>query len=134
LFLRAYGKGAQIYTCPETEDPAPFAVLRTEKGDKGELFAIHYGGPIWEASDGSVFVGDTSRQHSMPSPDASSIPWLLIPAKTTKGSGLMSRVTYIQRVRTQGGLALAGSCVDQLSGAQFLIAYAAEYLFYVAAG
>jgi hypothetical protein len=60
------------------------------------------------------------------------VPWLLIPAKATKGSGIMSRVTYIQRVRTQGGQAPSGRCIEQSNGQQFLIAYAAEYRFYVA--
>jgi uncharacterized protein DUF3455 len=132
LFLRTYGRGAQIYTCPETWDPAPFAVLHTNGWDKGEIFAVHYGGPIWEAIDGSVFIGDITRQQSVVSPDSDSVPWLLIPAKATKGNGLMSRVTYIQRVRTKGGKAPTSSCVELSSGAQFLIAYAAEYLFYVA--
>src|SRR5690348_15759912 len=103
LLLVAYGRGAQIYTCPDIRNPAPFAVLRTHKGDNGELVAIHYGGPFWEATDGSIFVGDVTRQQVVFAPDAGSVPWLLIPAKSTKGHGLMNSVTYIQRLQTQGG-------------------------------
>jgi hypothetical protein len=132
LLLQAYGRGAQIYTCPDTRNPAPFAVLRTRAGDDGELIAIHYGGPLWEATDGSLFVGDVTRQRLVFAPDAGSIPWLLIPAKSTKGHGLLSSVTYIQRVQTQGGQVPSECCREQPHGAQCLVAYSAQYLFYVA--
>jgi hypothetical protein len=133
LFFRAYGKGAQIYTCPDVRNPTPFAILRTSEGDEAELVAIHYGGLIWEATDGSVFIGDATRQQQAAAPDSDSIPWLLIPAKSTNGSGLLSRVTYIQRVQTRGGQMPLSSCTERPSGAQFLIAYVAQYIFYVAA-
>jgi len=130
LLLQAYGEGAQIYTCPDMRNPTSFAVLRRGERAGGELVAIHFGGLIWEATDGSVALGDAARQQQALAPDAGSIPWLLIPVQSTGGSGLLSRVTFILRIRTQGGQLQAGQCIGQPSGAQMLIPYSAHYLFY----
>src|SRR5689334_12169929 len=61
LLLRAYGKGVQIYTCPDTTHAKPHAILLESDRDEGDLVAIHFAGPSWQATkDGSIVVGDTS--------------------------------------------------------------------------
>ena len=131
LLLQTYGEGAQIYTCPDMRNPTSFAVLRRGERAGAKLVAIHYGGLIWEATDGSVALGDAARQQRALAPDSRSIPWLLIPVQSTGGSGLLSRVTFILRIKTQGGRLPAGRCGGQPSGAQILIPYSARYYFYV---
>jgi hypothetical protein len=42
-------------------------------------------------------VGDAANAKHFPAPDPDGVDWLLLPAKSTTGNGLFSRVTYIQR-------------------------------------
>jgi hypothetical protein len=53
LLLRARGTGVQKYTPPITADSkaTPHAILLTRDQDEGDLVAIHFGGPTWEALD-----------------------------------------------------------------------------------
>ncbi len=67
-----------------------------------------------------------------PKPDA--IPWLLLTATGHKGEGILSRVTSIQRIHTEGGLApSANTCEAAMKGKEARIAYAADYIFYAPA-
>lgn len=47
--------------------------------------AKHFAGPTWEATDGSRVLGGVVHKLDAPDPDA--IPWLLIVAEMSKGSG-----------------------------------------------
>src|SRR5216684_2473983 len=114
VLLKALGKGVQIYDCKaRADDPskfewsfkAPEADLTNEHGDK---IAKHYAGPTWEANDGSKVVGEKKAETPAPRPGA--VPWLLLKAKSNEGTGTFARVTYIQRVDTEGGVAPAAGC------------------------
>ena len=132
LLLRAYGKGVQIYTCPDTTHATPHAVLLERDRDEGDLVAIHFAGPSWQATkDGSIVVGDAANAIHVVAPDPYDIDWLLLPAKSTTGNGLFSKVTFIQRLHTDGGKIPPGSCDQKQDGTQILDAYCAQYLFYV---
>jgi hypothetical protein len=134
LLLRARGKGVQKYTPPITANskPTPHAILLTGDQDEGDLAAIHFGGPTWEALDGSTVVGDAANARHYTAPDPDGVDWLLIPAKSTSGNGLFSRVTYIQRLYTDGGKPTAE--LDHADNeSELLVEYSAEYRFYVSA-
>jgi hypothetical protein len=79
LLLQVHAKGDQIYTC--AGDPAQFA-WTLERPDAqlidkdGKSFGKHFAGPSWKAQDGSRVTGK-GVAHA-PSPDADSIPWLLV--------------------------------------------------------
>jgi len=90
--------------------------------------AKHYAGPTWEADDGSKVIGEVVARSDSPKPD--SIPWLLLRAKTTSGSGLFSGVLSIQRLDTVGGSAPAKGCLQPQSGQELRVSYTANYLFY----
>jgi hypothetical protein len=130
LLLRAYGKGVQIYECPVSDPPTPrpHAILLKGDRDEGDLVAIHFAGPTWQALDGSTVVG--AKMASAPSPDPDGVPWLLLKAKSTEGSGLFSRVTYIQRLYTDGGQPPVGGCDQAHEQAEVLVEYSAQYFFY----
>jgi len=134
LLLRARGTGVQKYTSPvsATSKPTPHAILLTGDEDEGDLAAIHFGGPTWEALDGSSVVGDAANAKHYPAPDPDGVDWLLIPAKSTSGKGLFSRVTYIQRLYTDGGKPPAENCDQGDNDSEILVEYSAEYRFYVA--
>ena len=134
LLLRARGIGVQKYTPPITADSraTPHAILLTHDQDEGDLVAIHFSGPTWEALDGSTVVGDAANAKHSPAPDPDGVDWLLIPAKSTSGNGLFSRVTYIQRLYTDGGKPPADNCDQVDNQSEILVEYSAEYRFYVA--
>jgi hypothetical protein len=53
----------------------------------------------------------------------------LLKANQNQGQGMFSKVTYVQRLQTKGGLAPSGSCTD---GAQQAVQYSALYRFWSA--
>jgi hypothetical protein len=132
LILQAYGRGVQKYACPVSpaSKATPHAILLASEGDEGDTVAIHFGGPTWEALDGSSVVGDAANAKHFPSPDADAIDWLLVPAKSTTGDGRFSRVTYIQRLYTDGGKPPAEGCDQAHNQTEALVEYSAQYLFY----
>ncbi|MGB7438718.1 MAG: DUF3455 domain-containing protein [Candidatus Acidiferrum sp.] len=131
LFLTVHGKGDQIYTCKEGvtrlgwELKAPDAQLFFTD-DKP--FGKHYAGPTWEANDGSRVAGKAIA--TVPSTDPDSIPWLLIQIVSHEGTGVLSRATSVQRIRTKGGKAPASGCDSANAGKEIRVPYTADYLFY----
>lgn len=132
LLLQVHAKGDQVYTCKS--DAAQFTwTLKAPDAqlfDKnGKPFGKHFAGPAWEASDGSRVTGKAIA--NAPSPDANSVPWLLVTIVSHDGSGVLSRVTTIQRVNTKGGKAPASGCDASHAGQEVRVAYSADYRFYV---
>jgi Protein of unknown function (DUF3455) len=129
LFLHAYGRGVQKYTCPVTPtSPAvPHAILLAGNVSEGNFVAIHFAGPTWQALDGSSVLGNAAKAKHFPAPEPDGVDWLLIPAQSTSGNGLLSKVTYIQRLYTDGGKPPA-SC--NLNQTEVLVEYSAQYFFY----
>ena len=119
-------------TGPKFSPPVPHAILLKNDRDERDLVAIHFGGPTWEALDGSSVVGDAANAKHFTAPDPDGVDWLLLPAKSTTGNGLFSKVTFIQRLYTDGGQAPTGSCDQKQDGTEILVEYSAQYLFYVA--
>jgi hypothetical protein len=131
LLLQVHAQGDQIYTCKS--DAAPFTwTLKAPDAqlfDKdGKPFGKHFAGPSWEANDGSRVTGKAVA--NAPSPDADSIPWLLVNVISHDGSGVLSRATTIQRLNTKGGKAPATGCDASHLGQELRVPYAADYLFY----
>jgi hypothetical protein len=131
LLLQVHAKGDQIYTCKG--DAAQFSwTLKAPDAqlfDKdGKPFGKHFAGPSWEASDGSRVTGKAVA--NAPSPDADSIPWLLVNIVSHEGAGALSRATTIQRLNTKGGKAPATGCDAAHAGQELRVPYSADYLFY----
>jgi hypothetical protein len=121
------GTGAQIYECkPDALGKLtwvfrePIATLT----DQGKTVGRHYAGPTWELTSGSAIVGVVAG--SAPGATPSDIPWLKLTVISHRGSGAFDRVTEIQRLRTEGGVAL-GIC--DKAGALQSVPYAADYVF-----
>jgi hypothetical protein len=134
VVLKALAKGVQIYAC-KAKEGAPSAYEWTLKAPEAELFddggqkiGKHYGGPTWEAADGSKVVGKLKTKVDAPEPTA--IPWLLLEAKSTEGAGVLSKVTNIQRVATVGGKAPPGGCDAAHANAETRVDYTASYYMY----
>jgi hypothetical protein len=131
LILQLHGKGDQIYTCKSQSAQfgwtlkAPDAQLFDQKE---QLFGKHFAGPTWQANDGSRVTGKAAA--SVASPDAESIPWLLVKVISHDGKGILSRATTIQRLNTKGGKAPADGCDADHLNQEVRVNYSADYLFY----
>jgi Protein of unknown function (DUF3455) len=134
LLLQVHAKGDQIYFCKA--DGAQFAwTLKAPEAqltDKtGKPFGKHFAGPSWEANDGSRVTGKAVA--NAPSPDADSIPWLLVTVANHSGEGVLARVTSIQRVNTKGGKAPVSGCDAAHAGEEERAPYSADYVFFALA-
>lgn len=137
LFLVSHAKGFQIYTCngaTSTWGPASIPDAKLFD-DNGKLVAKHFGGPTWQAKDGSS-VGGIQPIVRVDSPDpATAIPWLRLTADPDEAApGLFADTTFIQRVATSGGVAPAAGCGPETDGKQKKVRYTADYYFWKARG
>lgn len=131
LLFKMAAQGVQIYECKAKTDgafewtlKAPDAVLLNE----GKTVGKHYGGPTWEADDGSKIAGQLKEKSA--APDKNAIPWLLLEVKSHQGSGRFSPVNWIQRLETTGGKAPIEGCDRSRSQSQVRVSYTANYYFY----
>jgi hypothetical protein len=134
VFLVGHAVGVQIYRC--TGSGWSFVAPRADLyGDNGKLVATHFGGPTWQARDGSRVV---ARRDDGVNVDASAIDWLLLSTVSTApgaGGDRLAGTTYIQRTATTGGLAPAASeCDATTAGTQTEVPYTADYHFWKATG
>ena len=137
-YLVAHADGVQIYACYSVADGYAWKLLApraTLTGENGKPIASHYGGPTWEANDGSSVVGLREAGVNV---DPTAIDWLRLKADSTApgadGDRLMA-TTYIQRINTVGGRPpAAGDCNEDTVAEQQEIPYSADYVFFKAAG
>ncbi|MCL7462214.1 DUF3455 domain-containing protein [Pseudomonas sp. NW5] len=134
LALETVGVGEITYECRAKADAAgqfewvfvgPKAVLNDRSGQQ---VGSYYGPPAtWESTDGSKVTG---TQLAVAPAGAGNIPFQLVQANPATGEGSMQGVTYIQRTATQGGVAPAKACAAGNTGAQEIVQYQADYLFW----
>ncbi len=132
--LETLGTGEITYECREKADAAgafewafvaPVATLwDMQKKSVGK----YYGGPTWEATDGSKITG---KQVAVAPASAGNIPLQLVKADPAMGSGAMTGVTYIQRLETKGGVAPSTACNTTAKGTKQQVGYQAKYVFYM---
>jgi Protein of unknown function (DUF3455) len=126
VFLVGHAVGVQIYSCNGTvwDFVAPRANLYD---DHGKLIITHFGGPTWQAKDGSMVVG---RAEAMITVDRTAIPWVRLSAASTT-PGRLGNTTYIQRIATVGGLVPpAAECNATTAGTVAEVPYTADYYFW----
>lgn len=131
VFLVGHATGVQIYVCQEGVDKKLAWVFRAPEAEltdaAGKKIVHHFAGPTWRHVDGSEVVGKKVAEADAPKPDA--IPWLLLTAKSHTGKGILSRVTSIQRIHTEGGLAPDAKYCEA-SATESRSPYSADYYFY----
>ena len=128
------GVGMLSYECKAVADkPGTFAwtfagpdakLMDANKKEVGK----YYAGPTWESADGSKVTG---KQLAVSPGAAGSIPLQLVQAAPSTGKGAMSDVTYIQRLKTVGGVAPATpACAAANVGTKTTVGYQADYVFF----
>ena len=135
LLFKAYARGVQVYACPGVQPPAPFAILLKNDRAGEDLVGIHYlegNAPVWQALDGSKCLGVIDSARELLSPDLESIVWWLIPTRSGGSAGVLSRVTFVQRLFTQGGRIQAEPGMMKAEDNPLLVEFSAQYFFYAA--
>ena len=137
-YLIAHAEGVQIYACYSVADGYAWRLLApraTLTGENDKVIGSHYGGPKWEARDGSIVAAARDAGASV---DATAVDWLRLKVTSaTAGSDgdRLTATTYIQRIHTVGGVAPAAAGCDADSIAeQREIPYSADYVFFKATG
>jgi hypothetical protein len=127
VVLSVHAEGAQVYECKAGPDGRlvfafrePIATLMVD----GKTVGRHYAGPNWEHSDGSAVTAKAAG--NAPGTTADDIPWLKLEVTASRGSGVLSGVTTVQRINTRGGK-LEGGC--DKAGSFKSAPYAADYVF-----
>jgi hypothetical protein len=137
-FLLAHAVGVQIYACSPTADGPKWRLVAPRAdlyGEGGKLIATHFGGPTWQAKDGSSVRGQREAGVTV---DETAIQWLRLKADTpTAGpdGDRLKPTTYIQRIATTGGLPPdAAGCNAATAGTVNEVPYTADYYFWKANG
>jgi hypothetical protein len=159
VFLVGHGVGTQNYVCvPSTASPTGFAFSlftpeATLFNKEGKQLITHFFSPnsdptveppeagtirvTWEDSQDSSRVWAMLLQQSTDQPfvDKDAVAWLKLGTvgvdAGTIGSGQLTKVTFIQRLNTSGGLApKAGCSTAQDLGRKAFVPYSADYFFY----
>lgn len=138
LVLQTFAKGVQIYEVQRSAtDPtsfswvniAPLATLYT-RPDFVNPVINHFAGPSWEfikgPEKGEKVVAAKVQGVTL---DQSAIQWLLLKAVNDRSTP-DNKITFIQRICTQGGLAPTSIADEAHLGQRDSIPYTASYLFY----
>ena len=127
VVLTVHAEGAQVYECKAGADGKlawvfrePIATLLVD----GKTVGRHYAGPNWEHIDGSIVTAKAAG--NAPGATADDIPWLKLQVTGSRGSGVLTGVTTVQRINTKGGK-LDGAC--DKPGTFKSAPYSADYVF-----
>jgi len=138
VFLVGHAVGVQIYSCNPVPGGFQWGLVapRAELyDDDGTLVATHFGGPTWQARDGSTVV---ARRVDGVTVEPTAIPWLLLErVRSEAGSDgdQLTNTTFIQRTATTGGIQPpAKECNKHQAGTTREVPYTADYHFWKAAG
>ncbi len=134
VFLVGHGVGVQVYSCNDTSSGFVWGFVTPRAdlyNDNGKLITTHFGGPTWQARDGSRVVGRAEADVTV---DPTAIPWLRVAAASTSAGtdgDRLAHTSFIQRTETTGGLAPdANDCNAQSVGAIAEVPYTADYVFW----
>jgi hypothetical protein len=94
-----------------------------------KVIGHHFAGPTWKHNDGSQVTSKAVSK--VDSPQADSIPWLLVTATGHSGNGAFTGVTSIQRIHAIGGQPPSSAeCSASTQTSEVKSAYTADYYFY----
>jgi hypothetical protein len=131
IVLAVAAEGVQIYEAKQNAAGTYEWALKAPEAElkslSGEVLGKHYGGPSWSLHDGSQLVGSMPPVKAVSAPEAGNIPWLLVAPKTKSETGLLSKIDYVIRFATVGGVAPAEPPKSSTDIAR--VNYRAIYLF-----
>jgi FtsP/CotA-like multicopper oxidase with cupredoxin domain len=131
LVLETVADGVQVYMCTAENQTFAWVFKQPEAAlfdQQGRQIGIHFAGPSWRLDDGGTVAGEVTARAD--APDHTSIPWLLLRAKSHEGQGQLSAVTFIRRAETKGGAAPRSGCDASRAGESARMRYSAIYQFF----
>ncbi|HEY4014653.1 MAG TPA: DUF3455 domain-containing protein [Polyangiaceae bacterium] len=134
VVLHVAASGTQDYACaPGAHGGAGWKLVgpdATLADCTGKVIGSHFAsdaGPEWKIDDGSYAIAHKAAQYT-PDGGAKSAPWLLLDVVAHGDAGVLDEATYVQRVRTDGGVAPASKCGAHTKAAN--VPYTADYYLY----
>ena len=130
LFTEAFGLPFQIIThfVSIDENPNDNIAKPVPLGGNATWQSSFDSSRVWAKAVGTPVVAGTDRESC---PNTGSIPCLLLQSvgndKGPTGGGLLDKVTFVQRLNTNGGSAPTSSCSV---GQTQLVPYTADYYFF----
>lgn len=133
-----HAEGFQVYTCTRDASGALSFAFRAPRADLfddgGDLEVKHFGGievgltpgVYWQSVRDDSFV---RAGNAITAPNPGNIPLVRLEKLETAGNGILSRVSFVQRLATLGGVAPAGACAPE--GVEAAVPYSADYFFYI---
>jgi hypothetical protein len=121
--------GVQIFRCEPDKDGHHWAFRLPEaelRDSKGQIVGRHGAQYSFEHLDGSRLLGSIVGYDSASSDGA--VPWLLLQTRSY-GQGDFERITYVQRVDTQGGMP-PKQCGAEQSNQVLRVPFSAKFVFY----
>ena len=137
VVLETTAVGVLNYEC-RTNVPTPGMIGWTLASPKADLLdrtgktVASYSGPpaTWSHVDGSSVVG--SQLAVAPVVGATNLPMQLSKGTPGTGTGMLQNVSYIQRIKTKGGLDFSKPCTQAEIGDKMTLPYQADYIFWKA--
>jgi hypothetical protein len=124
-------EGVQNYECRARDGGFGWTFTGPEarlyNGDD-KLVGKHYAGPTWEYLEGGKVKGVAVAHVGSHNPN--SVDQLLLRVDPQSGTGVFAQVSYIQRLRTNGGAPPADACTADGVGHKSAVEYSAEYVFF----
>ena len=131
IVLAVAAEGVQIFEPKRNATGAYEWALKAPEAElkslSGEVLGKHYAGPSWSLNDGSQLTGSLPPVKAVSAPEAGNIPWLLVAPKSRSEAGLLSKVDFVVRIATAGGVAPTEPPKSQTDIAR--VNYRAIYLF-----
>src|SRR5271154_2108806 len=124
VVLTVKGDGVQIYVCKQVDGAAKWVFQAPEAkllDAAGKEVGSHGAGPFWKSVDGSLVKGQVVANSK--APDPGDIAWLLLKASAHEGDGVLSKVEYIRRSETHGGVAPDSGCDAEHLNTTVQVAY-----------
>ena len=95
----------------------------------GKTVAVYSGPPAtWAHIDGSSVVG--TQLTVAPVIGATNLPMQLSRGTPGTGMGVLQNVSYVQRIKTKGGLDVSKPCTSAEMGDKMTLPYQADYIFW----
>jgi hypothetical protein len=121
--------GVQIFRCEPDKDGYHWTFRLPEaelRDSRGQIVGRHGAQYSFENLDGSRLLGSIVGYDSASSDGA--VPWLLLQTRSY-GQGDFERITYVQRVDTEGGMP-PKQCGAEQSNQVLRVPFSAKFVFY----
>ena len=127
--LRLQGRGVQVFRC-EPRGSSYAWVFRLPEADlmdaTGKAVIRHGANFSFEHTDGSRLLGSVVDFDD--SPEGNNLRWLLLSARSF-GQGILTGVTHVQRVNTNGGMP-PPRCDASQQNRLLRVDFSADFVFY----